>query len=212
MILQALCELAQHEELVKDPDYEIKLVRWLIAVRPNGEFVGPVRCTDNEEGHPARFRVPRQPKRTSGVKPFFFCDNAQYVLCSAKDKPDAKPDRVRKCFDAFKAVVAKCARDAHGDTAAQAVNSFLGTLADAVDSFPVPETLKSNDNIAFVLDSDLATLVTDRPAIGRLIGEVSALNKGNSLVTCLGFWKTGPPSRRSSFYQETTWQEAQRQL
>ena len=39
MILKELTDLANREELVDDPDFEPKDVRWLITVGAGGEFL-----------------------------------------------------------------------------------------------------------------------------------------------------------------------------
>ena len=102
MILQALYELAQREGLVHDPDYEWKPVRWLITVDSSGNMVGSMRCTDGEDGNPQKFAVPRQPKRTNKITPYFFCDNVKYVLGTVPgEKTEAEAKRLRLCFKAF---------------------------------------------------------------------------------------------------------------
>mgnify|MGYP006976785416 CR=1 FL=1 len=39
MILKALCELAQAEELIGDPDFEHKPVSWVVRLREDGSLV-----------------------------------------------------------------------------------------------------------------------------------------------------------------------------
>jgi CRISPR-associated protein Csd1 len=193
MILQALYELAQREGLVDDPDFEWKPVRWLISVNASGEMTGPMRCTDGEDGNPHKFAVPRQPKRTVKVTPYFFCDNAQYAFGTAPpDKPDAKADRVRRCFQAFQEQVSQCAQKTL-DPGALAVEAFLARV-ERDGAPPLPEALKSNDQIAFVLTADLDRLVTDRPAIQDYWRALRSADTGAELRTCLVSGQSAPPS------------------
>jgi CRISPR-associated protein Csd1 len=165
VILQALNELAQRERLVEDPDYELKPVRWLLTLNARGEPAGPLRCTNDAEGNAQKYAVPRQPKRTSGANAFFLCDNAQFAFgVTTPDKPDAKPEYVRRCFDAFRREIEECAAQT-GDAGINAVRTFLAGVALSGFPFPLPEALKSNDQFGFVLDSDLDLLISERPAV-----------------------------------------------
>lgn len=193
MILQALYELAQREGLVDDPDYEWKPVRWLIAVNASGEMAGPIRCTDGEDGNPHKFAVPRQPKRTNKVTPYFFCDNVQYVFGAVPpDKPDAKADRVLRCFQAFQEQVSRCAQQTL-DPGALAVEAFLSRV-ESKGAPPLPETLKSNDQIAFVFAGDLDRLMTDRPAIQSYWRALRSAGTGAEFRTCLVSGQSASPS------------------
>ncbi len=148
MILQALYELAQREGLVDDPDYEFKPVRWLITVNVAGDIIGPFRCTDDADGKAHKYLVPRQQKRTSGISPFFLCDNAQYVLGAiSPDKPDAKAERVRQCLADFRKRVQDCAEET-GDPGAKAVDAFLESVLEGRATIALPESLRSNDLLA----------------------------------------------------------------
>ena len=152
-----------------------------------------MRSTDDADEHPKRFKVPRRSKRQAS-KPFFFCDNAQYVLGRvASDKKDANLPRVRQCFDRFRSLVAECARTSH-DVGAQAMNAFLTRVGEDPDSFSLPEKLKSNDAIAFVLDSDMATLITDRPAVEAHWREMRKPDESVAQITCLVSGRRAAPS------------------
>lgn len=185
MILQALYELAQREGLVDDPDYEFKPVRWLITVNVAGDLIGPIRCTDDADGKAHKYLVPRQQKRTIRVSPFFFCDNAQYVLGAIRpDKPDAKPKRVRQCFDDFWKRVRQCALES-SDPGAQAVDAFLEQVSHGRVTIILPESMKSNDLISFLLDTELDCLITNRPQVQGYWRSCRALNSEAADITCL---------------------------
>ncbi|MBU1398309.1 MAG: hypothetical protein KKH85_05395, partial [Proteobacteria bacterium] len=49
MILKALYDLAQREELVPDPNFEIKPVSWVIRVGDGGRFLGIVPLKQAEK-------------------------------------------------------------------------------------------------------------------------------------------------------------------
>jgi len=193
VILQALYELAQREGLVHDPDYEWKPVRWLITVDSSGNMVGPMRCTDGEDGNPQRFAIPRQPKRTIRVTPYFFCDNVKYVLGTVPGvKTDAEAKRLPLCFQAFHKQVSECARQT-SDPGAVAVDAFLRHVEQQGFS-ALPETLETNDQIAFVFAPDLDRLVTDRPKIRDYWRALRSEGKEAKLGVCLISGQTAPPS------------------
>ena len=94
MILQALYELAQSEDLVGDPDYEYKPVSWVVRLKEDGTLVNieDHRRNVNEgktarSGKPLKAKwlgkdepVPVRPTRTSGDLAFFLVDKAEYAL------------------------------------------------------------------------------------------------------------------------------------
>ena len=88
MILQALCELAEREDLVPDPDYETKPVSWIVNLRGDGTFVSVTdRRRNLNEGTKRKPKwaglptpVPRMPGRTSGDYAFLLFDKAEYAL------------------------------------------------------------------------------------------------------------------------------------
>ena len=93
MILKALYDLAQREELVPDPDFEIRPVAWVVRVGDSGRLLGPIiplkqpeKLSEGSKKKPIMLGTPklvpkRQPSR-SGKDPQaeFFVDNPLYVL------------------------------------------------------------------------------------------------------------------------------------
>lgn len=87
MILQALYDY--YKILLEDPDCEIAppmyspaKVSYSLILSQDGELldVRDLRISSGKKNIPRTLIVPEQPKRTSGISPFFLCDNTGYVL------------------------------------------------------------------------------------------------------------------------------------
>jgi CRISPR-associated protein Csd1 len=171
MILQALYRLAQREGLLADADYEPKPVAWLIRLDPTGRLVG-IEGTHTlpEAGGrrkprpvPATFSVPRHALRTSGDRPQFFCDKAEYVLGVDPDGRRTE-ERLRRRSALFRDQVRQCA-EATGDEGASAVLRFLEDVAAGRQEVRLPCDCVGNDLFAFVYQPDIDRLVTEREAV-----------------------------------------------
>jgi len=140
MILKALYDLAQAENLIDDPDFEYKAISWVVRLLENGALVTieDLRA-DVNAGTKRKPKltgknelVPIQPVRTSGDYSFFLVDKAEYVfgIDPAGERPAAKLlERARL----FRESVEQCAAETH-DIGAQAVAHFLKSLADQPDA------------------------------------------------------------------------------
>jgi CRISPR-associated protein Csd1 len=175
MILEALLELAEHEELVPDPDYELKSVPWLVRVPVKGEAVRledtrttiPARGTKTSKPQAKNFRVPRQPIRTSGDKAFFLCDKPEYALGVdvTSDAASRRPrEKLAARFALFRAQLGECLR-ATGDEGVRAVAALLDDLATGRLKVDLPDDCGPGDLIAFVYAPDGDRLVHERPAV-----------------------------------------------
>lgn len=175
MILQALYELAEREDLVGDPDFEWKPVAWLVRVGAGGRFLGitgthtiPPEQEGKKKPRPVAktLLVPYQPGR-SGSKPpaQFFVDNAKYVFgMGTPDKP-VKPEEGRERSEFFREKIRACA-EATGDEAARALLALLQGVAEGTVQVELPEACTPNEQFAFVYaDDDVERLVHERPAI-----------------------------------------------
>ncbi|MCA9583301.1 MAG: type I-C CRISPR-associated protein Cas8c/Csd1, partial [Myxococcales bacterium] len=120
MILNALVEYAERENLSEDLDYQERPVDFLVRIDKKGNLVALIDQRD-EKGKSGRMRVPRVPKRTVGIVPQFLYDNAAYVFGL---KPGAKEERLAKQTEAFRAEVARAA-SATKDEALLALQCFL---------------------------------------------------------------------------------------
>lgn len=196
MILRALHELAVADNLIDDPDFEVRPVAWLVEVDRGGRLVA-INGTHYEEPQagnrrPRRlvrsFRVPRRRTGRSGTKapPDFLVDNAKYVFgVGTPDKPVGEADG-REKSGWFRIEVEDCLA-ATGDEGVKAVLAFLQQVARDPASVRLPAEVKSNDLFAFVYSPDVDRLVHERPAVvaywrARRTPAASAGNSGRRCV------------------------------
>ena len=152
MILQALHQLAQDEELMGDPDFEMKPVAWLVRVDENGKLLG-IEGTHQQQQTAAgakktravakSFLLPREAGRTSGARAFFLFDKAEYVFgIDPEGKRDPEKlsaraalfrERARECFAAT------------NDEGVGAVMRFLDDVVSNRQAIDLPESCTSND-------------------------------------------------------------------
>jgi CRISPR-associated protein Csd1 len=180
MILQALYELAERENLIEDPDFELKPIRYMINIGPGGVFLGfqdtnSTPAVDETAGRrkkakpqPKVFRVPLDTgfkMRTSGDCPGPFVDKREYVLGfpEANSKGVAQVERGLRRRDLFRAFV-KSAHEATKDEAVAAVLAFLEKVA-AGEGPALPEDCGPGDLFAFFYEPDGGQIVTERPAL-----------------------------------------------
>lgn len=206
MILEALYRLAEQEELVGDPDYEMKPVAWLIRVDDGGRLLGleatraPVGAAAGARRkktilEPKHIRVPRQPIRTSGDRAFFLCDKAEYTLGiepPAEGKKRRAPEKVAARFKLFRDQVQACLV-ATGDPGVKAVHDFLELVAAGRETVRLPPDCAANDLFAFVYAPDIDRPVHERPAVRQYWAaarRASADPDGSSGMRCL---VTGEP-------------------
>lgn len=175
MILEALYKLAADEELVPDPDFELKPIPWLVRVGADGRLLGieDTRTTPLAQGRKTAkpqarsYRVPRQPIRTSGDKAFFLCDKPEYALgVDVAADPGARRAETKLAarFTLFRAYVDGCLRDT-GDEGVRAVSILLGDLAGDRQQATLPADMGPGDLVAFVYALDPDLRVHDRPAV-----------------------------------------------
>ncbi|MCQ4085962.1 type I-C CRISPR-associated protein Cas8c/Csd1 [Saccharibacillus sp. JS10] len=93
MIVQSLYE--RYEQLLQDPDsgmskpgYSSDKVSFVLEIDRNGELLSimDIRVASGKKQVPVRKMVPEHPVRTSGIKPFFLSDKAEYILGIVTDK------------------------------------------------------------------------------------------------------------------------------
>lgn len=156
MILTALKELAEREGLLEDPDYEPKLVSWVIELDHSGKWLGytDIRQPDRK-GKPmaVKMAVPKTSGRTSGVSAQFLYDKSDYVL-GFKAGKSGQVETSDKQLDACIELHDRAASESK-DEGLQAVVRFLKhqkTLSDR--SINVPEDFGGNDWFVFRLKGD----------------------------------------------------------
>lgn len=198
MILQALYALAEHEGLMKDPDYEPKPIAWLIRVAENGKFLGMdgTHYIPSEEEKrkkprsiPKIFSVPREGGRAAVDRAFFLYDKAEYALGIDPEQDEKKKRSAEKLegrFNLFRHRVKECL-DATGDEGIQAVHLLLENIAARQEDIPLPEGCAGNDLFAFVFAPDIDRLVTDRAKVSSYWKQLrsSALAQDGKKIQCL---------------------------
>lgn len=194
-MLEALYRLAHQEELMGDPDYEIKPVAWLVRVGDGGQLLGiegthqapPAEGKKKSKPQPKAFAIPRQPTGRSGTKApsAFFVDNAKYVFGkSTKDKTFSAEEGLEKS-GWFRDIIDRCAK-ATNDPGTKAVAAFLDRIRSGEEEIRLPEECKSNDLFAFIYAPDIDLLVHQRPAVREYWKEQrSGSTFGGSRYDCL---------------------------
>jgi len=185
MILKALYDLAQREELVPDPDFEIRPVAWVIRVDDSGRLLGPIvplkqpeKLSEGSKKKPIMLATPKLvPKRLpsrSGKHPQaeFFVDNPLYVF--GKSIPAEKYNSlVCKTRQGMFADKIKLCSEESDDNAAKACTLFLQKHARGGVEVAIPEEMKGNDLIAFSYQTE-ETFVHERPAVTKYWREIRA--------------------------------------
>ena len=171
MILQALYDLAQKENLMKDPDFEPKPVAWLVRVSDDGKLlsIDGTRYIPEKQGRgtpkpiPKNFQLPRERPVTSGDRAFLLFNKAEYAF--GKDpEQEREPEKLEKRFALFRAKVKECL-NATDDQGVRAVYMLLEDIAHDRQQVALPEECASNDLFAFVYGPDRDMLVTDREKV-----------------------------------------------
>lgn len=171
MLMKALYDLAESEQLVPDPDFEIKPIAYLVRVAEDGRCLGIESTKETPAAERKKkpkpvakaFRVPRESGRTSGDKAFFLIDKAEYLF--GVDPSGAREaEKLLARAALFRERVAACVAVAD-DAGAKAVLRFLNDLAEGHQSVVLPKDCVSNDLFAFVYAPDVDRLVTERPTV-----------------------------------------------
>jgi len=162
MILKALYDLAQREELVPDPDFEIKPVAWVIRVGDSGHFLGiePLKQAEKlPEGSKKKPKmlgiptfVPYQGSVTSGDRAFFLVGKSEYTL-GLDPKGDREATKLRSRLTMFYDQIEQC-RKATGNPAVNAIALFLGSLLKKEQNVILPDGCLTNDLFAFSYSLD----------------------------------------------------------
>lgn len=164
MILQALAQLAETENLLADePDYEFRRVAWGISISATGKFQKLIsfridRNADNDRksDYVGKWSlVPKQPIRTSGAKSFFLVDKCEYALGldpTGKRKKDALIERSGLFLDQVNA----WHEETNGQVA-QTVLSFLQNIEKhhgEIRKDKSFEEIEPNDLMGFLIKTD----------------------------------------------------------
>jgi len=165
-MFNALCNLADREQLLGDPAFEMKKVGWIVSLAEDGRLLGflpthtapPQKAGSKKKPKPVakQFLIPRQfnPRtggtRTAGDFAYFLVDKLDYALGLEEGTvpgvaPEGKPlNRVTLFRDKINE-----AATATGEPALKAIVTFLDSVIGDGLTRPVPEDLKGNELIAF---------------------------------------------------------------
>jgi CRISPR-associated protein Csd1 len=198
MMLQALYSLAREHGWLEDPDYEEHAVHYLLRVDAGGRPLALVPTID-EQGRGKSLRIPRLPRRTSGVSAGFFVDNARYIL-GLGDPEKEKPERLKQCMAAFQEHVVRLER-ATGDEGARAVLRFLEARErwlPQVLAWRPREEWGGDEYIAFIYAPDEVRCVHERELVRDWWrAERAREEQGGEAarVRCLVTGELAPPAR-----------------
>lgn len=193
MILQALYELAQAEQLIGDPDFEYKPISWVIRLREDGTLVNiedhrrnvnEGKTTRSGKSLNAKWQgknevVPVQPTRTSGDSAFFLVDKAEYVFGI---DPNGKrpPDKLAQRAGLFRERLETCAANS-GDPGTKVVVNFLRSIEHNAPA--LPEDVTASDLFAFrVGESGFVHL---RPEVKAWWKQQREAEEGDARYRCL---------------------------
>ncbi|HSP78436.1 MAG TPA: type I-C CRISPR-associated protein Cas8c/Csd1, partial [Myxococcaceae bacterium] len=198
MMLQALYALARDRGHLEDTDYEEHAVHFLLRVDAEGRPLS-LESTLDEKGRAKSLRIPRLPKRSSGVSAGFLVDNAKYVLGLGNPEKD-RPERLKQCAEAFKERVAGMVQ-ATGDEGAQAVLRFLEAREQwlpTVLAWNPREAWGGDEYIAFVYAPDEVRCVHEREPVRawwRTEREQEEQGGDDARVRCLVTGELALPAR-----------------
>lgn len=180
MILQELRSLAERENLIDDPDFQPKTVRWIISIGPDGRFLGvsetqgQVSAPDNPKAKPKKpkpkvYQVPRQPDRTSGQFTYFLVDKADYVLGFDPDDAPNKREKLDNARRLFIERIEIASSIVPEEPSLKAVLSFLNNDEERKKCIEqIRSSAESNNLFMFLyFDSseDESSLVHERPRV-----------------------------------------------
>jgi CRISPR-associated protein Csd1 len=211
MILQALA--AYYDLLINDPKsgvaqpgYSDTPVSSAFVLDAKGELVNIIPTLETVTRGKKQFdvsqrmMVPARVKRSSGVKPNLFCDNATYVL-GLEDPKKKEKDYANKRFEAFKNLHLKIIQDLDTPSIC-AFRSFLQDWRpELIETSPVLQAhmdeLLKGGNIVFRLDGQLGYL-HQQPEFIDLISQKDGGENVSSIRQCLVTGAYAPVARLHS--------------
>ncbi|MBN1904522.1 MAG: type I-C CRISPR-associated protein Cas8c/Csd1 [Deltaproteobacteria bacterium] len=196
MILKALFDLAQREDLLPDPDFEIKPISWVIRVGDNARFLSiePLKQTEKltvgSKKKPKMFGTPKtvpkqQPSRSGkDPEPEFLVDNPLYALGKSIPSNKYNISVCKKRLRMFAAKIILCGHKTK-DVGAVSVGRFLRDVNRGSLQIETPQEMKGNDLIAFSYQME-ETFVHERPGIVEYWRKLKADNqKSKDDIICL---------------------------
>jgi CRISPR-associated protein (Cas_Csd1). len=147
MILQALVK--RYEDAVSEkqkPGWEPRPVDFYLNINEDGEVLEVISRGDGKGEREQRL-LPETATRSSGIKPYFLCDNAGYILgVDSKDKKGQQKNDGAKKYAAAKELHLKVLADVNAPVAAAIKNYFSKAPNPPGD---IPET---RNDLLFMVD------------------------------------------------------------
>lgn len=179
MILKALYDLGVREDLIPDPDFEIKPISWIVRVSSegNGKLEKPAADVPRS--------VPKRLPSRSGKNPpsEFFVDNPLYVFGESIPSDKYEKNVCNQRLRLFASKIILCGRKTNDD-ASKKVGDFLRKLHRGVISIELPSDMKSNDLIAFAYQTD-DILVHERSVVSEYWRKLRGKEGRESTSVCL---------------------------
>jgi CRISPR-associated protein Csd1 len=194
MMLKALYDLANREELLESPNYEKKKVDYFLRINEKGDLIGLEGPLER------KIDTPRLTgKRTSGVDPGFLFDKAQYVFGLG-----GKPTRNQECFKKFYERVERAAKTTN-DLGALALLAFskkqslwraeIQAKGPKQQDTKYPEAWTGGEMIACCLGDELDPIHL-RPALKTAWDKERETQQEGALSRCLVTGELRKPERK----------------
>jgi CRISPR-associated protein Csd1 len=158
-----------------------------------------LESTIDEQGRAKALRIPRLPRRTSGVSAGLLVDNAKYIL-GLGDPEKEQPERLRQCMESFQERIAELAQ-ATGDLGVRAVLRFLEARDQWLSrllAWRPREEWGGDEYIAFIYAPDEVRCVHEREPVRawwKTAREREEQHGEASRVRCLITGELAPPAR-----------------
>jgi CRISPR-associated protein Csd1 len=152
VLITRLVEYAQNERLTAaDPFFEVKTVRWLAMISPQGAFVQLLKLGDEKRG--LEYSVPKKVGGNAGGVATFGTDNPRFVLGYVENASDRK--KAERDLGAFASLIRAAAAQQADQGEFQAAAAFYADDAqlEAAREAAALNRVKDGDRIAVAVTS-----------------------------------------------------------
>ena len=196
MLITRLVEYAQNEELTEaDPFFEVKPIRWLVLISPEGRFVKLLRMGDERRG--LEFKVPKKVGGNAGGVATFGTDNPRFVLGHTESTDGSQ--KAHRDLAAFTALMTTAATANPTEPELKAAVEFYADAAqlESARSAASASKVKDGDRIALAVTTGGNVPIFDS-SVGRAFWRgyrraQEASKKEQDAVICLSCGMEKPP-------------------
>jgi len=201
MIINALydyyqCLIAEPDSGISMPGYSKARISFALNLSEDGELLDVIdlRVEKGKKLVPREMDVPEQAKRSSGISPYFLCDNSTYVFGFDLK---GKPERSKEAFEAFKKLHSEILGKVD-DKGAKAVLSFL--MKWKVENTQTDSKLKPfideipTSNFVFMLEGEKG-FIHEREAIMKAWEKYRSETTSQFTAQCLVTGEISPIAR-----------------